>query len=140
MLTIAMDQYEDLGLTDNAVEVWKSAAKRARSSYLLWTNYTDLLVYALPSLPAIKCTHAHRLQYRKLKQYDEARAIFSDVHKKKLDWPEAVWEAWISFEHLYGSVEDIESCLEKVEKARVQVNFYRARVRSWPFLPGLATG
>ena len=69
--------------------------------------------------------------YRKLKQYDEARAIFLDVHKKKLDWPEAVWEAWISLEHLYGSVDDIDSCLEKVEKARVQVNFYRARVRSW---------
>ncbi|KAJ2935129.1 hypothetical protein H1R20_g1982, partial [Candolleomyces eurysporus] len=112
--------YEDLGLTDSAVEVWKSATKKARSSYLLWTYYTDLLV--------------------KLKQYDEARAIFVDVHKKKLDWPEAVWEAWISFEHLYGSVDDIDSCLEKVEKARVQVNFYRARDAAQAYEAAQAAG
>ncbi|KAF5338939.1 hypothetical protein D9611_008706 [Ephemerocybe angulata] len=99
--------YEDLQLIDNAVEVWQEAAKRSRFSYNLWISYTDLLT--------------------KHKQYDQARAVFADIHKKKLDWPEVIWEAWSSFEHLYGSVEDIDSALDKIEKARNQVNFYRAR-------------
>jgi hypothetical protein len=45
-----------------------------------------------------------------------------------LDWPEAVWEAWVSFEQLYGSVDDLETCLDKVEQAQIQVNNQRMRV------------
>lgn len=48
---------------------------------------------------------------------------------KNLDWPEPIWEAWISFENTYGSVQEIEECLDRVERARNQVNKRRARVR-----------
>jgi hypothetical protein len=47
---------------------------------------------------------------------------------KNLDWPEAVWEAWISFEHLHGTVEQVDACLDKLEKAQYQVNTRRAKV------------
>lgn len=47
---------------------------------------------------------------------------------KNLDWPEAIWEAWISFEHLHGSVDQVNACLDKVEKAQYQVNVRRAKV------------
>jgi squamous cell carcinoma antigen recognized by T-cells 3 len=47
---------------------------------------------------------------------------------KNLDWPEAIWEAWILFEHLHGSVELVDACLDKVEKAQYQVNIRRAKV------------
>jgi hypothetical protein len=49
---------------------------------------------------------------------------------KNLDWPEAIWEAWISFEHLYGSVDEIDACLDRVEKAQYQVNARRAKASS----------
>lgn len=49
---------------------------------------------------------------------------------KNLDWPEAIWEAWIAFEHLRGSVEDLDACLDKIEKAQYQVNSRRAKVIS----------
>ena len=66
--------------------------------------------------------------HRKNGNFNEARKVFLDVHAKNLDWPEAVWEAWISFEHLHGSVELVDACLDKVEKAQYQVNVRRAKV------------
>ena len=47
---------------------------------------------------------------------------------KNLDWPEAIWEAWLSFEHLHGSVDEVDACLDKIEKAQYQVNARRAKV------------
>ena len=65
---------------------------------------------------------------RKNGNFNEARKVFSDVHVKNLDWPEAIWESWILFEHLHGSVEQVDACLDKVEKAQYQVNVRRAKV------------
>ena len=45
-----------------------------------------------------------------------------------LDWPEAVWQAWITFEQLHGSVAQLEDCLDRVNKARDQTNARRAKV------------
>lgn len=56
-----------------------------------------------------------------------ARTVFSDLVYKNLDWPEAIWESWIAFEHQYGSVEELEACLDKVEKAQAQINMRRAK-------------
>ncbi len=47
---------------------------------------------------------------------------------KNIDWPEAVWEAWSLFEHTYGSVDQVEACLDKIESAQFQVNAKRAKV------------
>lgn len=51
-----------------------------------------------------------------------------DIHTKQIDWPEAIWDAWALFEHLHGSVTDIENCLNKIEKAQYQTNIRRAKV------------
>ncbi|KAG5646531.1 hypothetical protein DXG03_003298 [Asterophora parasitica] len=99
--------YHSSSLHDSATTVWESAAKFYRTSYIAWTSYTDSLV--------------------KYQQYDKARKVFSDIHMKNLDWPEAVWEAWIAFEHLHGSVEELDTCLDKVEKAQYQVNARRVK-------------
>ena len=64
---------------------------------------------------------------RRQKHYHEARTVFSDLVYKNLDWPEAIWEGWIAFEHQYGSVEELETCLDKVEKAQAHVNLRRAK-------------
>ena len=59
--------------------------------------------------------------------YDDARKTFRDIASKNLDWPEAIWEAWISFEQLHGTVDQIEEALDRVERAQVQVNNKRAK-------------
>ena len=61
--------------------------------------------------------------------YADARKVFRDIAMKNLDWPEAVWEAWISFEQLHGSVEQLEDALDRIERAQTQVNNRRAKVR-----------
>ncbi|KAH7914268.1 hypothetical protein BJ138DRAFT_1177428 [Hygrophoropsis aurantiaca] len=94
-------------LPESAIAVWQSTAKHNKTSYVAWTAYTDVLI--------------------KTESYDLARTTFQDIAMKNIDWPEAIWEAWIAFEHLYGSVESIEAALDKVERARYQVNARRAR-------------
>ena len=61
--------------------------------------------------------------------HDQVRAVFEDIYKKQLDWPELIWELWMSFEHLHGTVDQVDECLDKIEKAQVQVNVRRAKVR-----------
>ncbi|KDQ62555.1 hypothetical protein JAAARDRAFT_121734 [Jaapia argillacea MUCL 33604] len=95
------------GLPEKAIAIWQATAKHCKTSYLAWISYTDILI--------------------KHDQHAQARAIFKDIHSKNLDWPEAIWEAWLSFEHLYGSVQDIEDCMDKVERAKTLVNIRRAR-------------
>lgn len=48
---------------------------------------------------------------------------------KNLDWPEAIWDAWISFEQLHGSVIELEDALDRIQRAQTQVNNRRAKVR-----------
>lgn len=66
---------------------------------------------------------------RKQEKYDETRTVFKDVSTKNIDWPEAIWEAWLTFENLHGSVEDIHTCMDRIERAQQQVNFRRAKVK-----------
>ncbi|KAF5315056.1 hypothetical protein D9619_007334 [Psilocybe cf. subviscida] len=99
--------YESTGLVESVFEIWKAASKHSKSSYQVWLNYTDALI--------------------KHQRYADARKVFTDIHTKNLDWPEVVWEAWTAFEHLHGSVDDIEFCLDKIEGAQYQTNMRRAK-------------
>ncbi|CAK5284383.1 unnamed protein product [Mycena citricolor] len=99
--------YSSSSMEDSAIQVWEAATKKYKSSYNAWILYTDTLI--------------------KHNRFDEARKAFIDVHSKNLDWPEAVWEAWLSFEHLHGTVEQIDECGDKIEKAQIFVNTKRAK-------------
>lgn len=61
-------------------------------------------------------------------QHDAARSCFQDVSTKNLDYPEALWDAWLSFEHAHGSLTSLEEALARVERARSQVEARRMRV------------
>ncbi|OBZ68772.1 hypothetical protein A0H81_11060 [Grifola frondosa] len=63
----------------------------------------------------------------KQRMYDDARKVFRDIAMKNLDWPEAIWEAWVTFEQLHGTVEGIDDCLDRIERAQLQVNARRAK-------------
>ncbi|KAJ3764333.1 hypothetical protein EV360DRAFT_77444 [Lentinula raphanica] len=99
--------YRFAGVPESSIAVWQAATKHYKNSYLAWNSYTDCLI--------------------KTDRHDEARKVFSDIAAKNIDWPEAVWEAWSLFEHFHGSVEQIDTCLDKTEKARYQVNVRRAK-------------
>ncbi len=76
-------------------------------------------------------SHARRVLTERCSRqhlYDDARRVFRDIAHKNIDWPEAIWEAWVSFEQLHGSVEQIEDALDRIERARTQVNNRRAKV------------
>ncbi|KAJ6619546.1 hypothetical protein B0H10DRAFT_2367855 [Mycena sp. CBHHK59/15] len=99
--------YLNANLVDSVIEVWHSAAKHHKTSYNTWTCYTDALI--------------------KNGQHNTARTTFVDLHLKNLDWPEAIWESWLAFEHLHGSVQQIDACGDKIEKAQYIVNTRRAK-------------
>jgi len=112
-------------MPDSAIAVWQKAAKYYKTSYLVWMSYTDVLMcVAFFCFKDIVDQSFHSKQDR----HDEARAVFKDLCMKNLDWPEAIWEAWISFEHLFGSVQEVDACLDKIERAQYQVNMRRAKV------------
>ncbi|KAI8978842.1 RNA-binding protein Prp24 [Trametes punicea] len=94
-------------LQANALVLWEDTARHYKTSYLAWTSYTDVLI--------------------KQHMFEDARKVFRDIAMKNLDWPEAIWEAWITFEQLYGTVEEIEDALDRIERAQTQVNNRRAK-------------
>ncbi|KAF7346103.1 ATP-dependent DNA helicase PIF1 [Mycena sanguinolenta] len=99
--------YLKADMTDSAIEVWSAATIHYKTSYTAWISYTDELI--------------------KNGQYEKARKTFEDVCRKKMDWSEAIWEAWRAFEYLHGSVQQIDECGDKIEKAQYQVNSQRAK-------------
>jgi squamous cell carcinoma antigen recognized by T-cells 3 len=97
-------------MPEAALQVWEAATKHYKNSYVVWTTYTDLLV--------------------RQNQYDKARSIFNDLSMKNLDWPEAIWEAWLGMEHLHGSLSQLQACMDKIERAQGAVNARRIKASS----------
>lgn len=64
--------------------------------------------------------------------YEDARRVFKDLCMKHLDWPEAMWDAWLAFEQLHGSIEELEHAMDKVEFAQGQTNLRRQKVSKPP--------
>lgn len=46
---------------------------------------------------------------------------------KKIDWPEAIIDSWLSFELLHGSLEQQQECFDKVERVQAQINAKRIK-------------
>ncbi|KZT09316.1 RNA-binding protein Prp24 [Laetiporus sulphureus 93-53] len=94
-------------LAEHALILWEDTTKHYKTSYLAWTSYTEVLI--------------------KQNLYEDARRVFQDICMKSLDWPEAMWDAWINFEQLYGTVDEIDLCLDKIQYAQAQTNARRAK-------------
>lgn len=91
----------------------------ARCNQVLWQ--------VLPRLVGLRqSSHVSSLQFFFLTQYPNpdspscsqekqistARKVLKDLSQRKgIDWPEAIWERWISLEHLFGRNEDVQKCL-----------------------------
>ncbi|KIJ64460.1 hypothetical protein HYDPIDRAFT_111787 [Hydnomerulius pinastri MD-312] len=92
---------------DAAIQLWASTAAHYKSSWAGWVAYTDVLIR----------TDHHAL----------ARSTFLEMSTKNLDYPEALWDAWLNFEHAHGSLESIEDAMGRIERARGQVEARRMR-------------
>ncbi|KAJ7600967.1 hypothetical protein C8J56DRAFT_813965 [Mycena floridula] len=99
--------YRSAGLEDNTIQALQEAAKHYKTSYFAWTTYADAVV--------------------RKENYTKARAIYKDVSSRNTDWPEAIWEAWLTFEHLHGSVAEVDKCLDQIEQLQFKVNAQRAK-------------
>jgi hypothetical protein len=101
------DIYLKFDMNTKAIALWKTTAKHFKTSYLAWTSFTDTLI--------------------RTKRFGQARSVFGGLVFDTLDWPEAIWEEWLLFEHRHGSVQQLEVCLDKIERAQNQVNAQRAQ-------------
>lgn len=52
---------------------------------------------------------------------------------KNLDWPEMLWDAWLQFEHVHGSVDDVEDCIARIRGLGERLAARRAKVRRRAF-------
>lgn len=87
------------GLADEAIEVWESASKYYKTKYNVWTEYTSFLTL-------------------RLQQYDKARAVYKNAStpSRSIDYPQAVWSAWVAFEEIHGTVDQLEHAIKRVRK------------------------
>ncbi|KAI9464990.1 hypothetical protein BJY52DRAFT_1247790 [Lactarius psammicola] len=99
--------HQELEQSDEATKVWADAAKHYKTAYIPWFEYTSSL--------------------ERQGDYNEARKVFTKVAKSPLEWPEMLWEAWLSFEHSHGSAKEVQNALDVVERARTQVEARRAK-------------
>lgn len=47
---------------------------------------------------------------------DHARALYADGAARRLDYPEYLLDAWLTFEHQYGDLQSIEEAMERIRK------------------------
>ena len=66
-----------------------------------------------------------KVKDRTLDRHDEARSIYSGLDFKRIDWPEAIIDSWLSFEQLHGDLEQTYECIDKVERVQAQINAKR---------------
>ncbi|KAH9065212.1 hypothetical protein EDB87DRAFT_1594447 [Lactarius vividus] len=99
--------HHELEQSDEATKVWADAAKHYKTAYIPWLEYTSAL--------------------ERQGNYNETRKVFTKVAKSPLEWPEMLWEAWLSFEHSHGSAKEVQNALDIVERARTQVEARRAK-------------
>ncbi|KAG9040601.1 Splicing factor [Tulasnella sp. UAMH 9824] len=87
------------GLADEAIEVWESASKFYKTKYNVWTEYTSFLTL-------------------RLQQYDKARTVYKNAStpSRSIDYPQAIWTAWVAFEEIHGTVDQLEHAIKRVRK------------------------
>lgn len=87
------------GLADEAIEVWESASKFYKTKYYVWTEYASFLT-------------------QRLQQYEKARTVYKSAStpSRTIDYPQAIWNAWVAFEEIHGTVDQLEHALKRVRK------------------------
>lgn len=65
------------------------------------------------------CLNSDCQSCSKTKQISSARKVLKELSQRKgIDWPEAIWERWVSLEHLFGRNDDVQKCLAVIAVQR----------------------
>ncbi|KAG8984483.1 Splicing factor [Tulasnella sp. JGI-2019a] len=101
-----LDQFDH---QDAAIAVWESASKFYKNKYYVWTEHAAFL------------THFGDAQ--------RARKVFKDAATptRNLDYPQALWTAWIAYEERWGTVEQLEYAIARVRKMTEELGKKAAR-------------
>jgi hypothetical protein len=66
---------------------------------------------------------------RKHEDVEAARKLFANGTKKRLDYPEYLFESWVAFEHRDGTLASLEKALSIVKHEMKFVSVRRQKVR-----------
>jgi len=68
-----------------------------------------------------------------LKNYEQAREVYQNAcnPSRNLDYPQAVWEAWISFEEYHGTASQLNHAKARVKKMGEALAKKIAQVRGY---------
>ncbi|KZT61784.1 hypothetical protein CALCODRAFT_490685 [Calocera cornea HHB12733] len=85
-------------IMETARKVWGGAVKQYANSYIAWSLYAQFI-------------------WQDLRDPDRARRIYKEAAaRNQLDWPEAIFDAWIDFEHRFGTVDEVETAMIRVKQ------------------------
>jgi hypothetical protein len=68
--------------------------------------------------------------YRRRGDLTRAREYYKKSSNIKLDYPEYLLEAWLTFEHHFGGLDDLEYAISKVNNLMKGISARRKRVSS----------
>jgi len=99
--------YEHHDREDDAAKVWQKATKQYRNASSPWIS-------------AAEC-EARRGDLTRAREY------YKKSSNIKLDYPEYLLEAWLTFEHHFGTLDDVEYAISKVNNLMKGINARRKR-------------
>lgn len=118
-----------------ALSVWEQAVKHYKKHWHVWTSFIDFLVY-VPTDP-LCASHVTEgvikiqlIPRNTVKDFPRTRKAFKEFSGSHLavDYPEAVYDAWISFEERWGGQKELHDALTRVKKLGDALADKRARV------------
>ncbi|KNE89422.1 hypothetical protein PSTG_17121 [Puccinia striiformis f. sp. tritici PST-78] len=99
--------YEHHDREDDAAKVWQKATKQYRNASAPWISAADC--------------EARRGELTRAREY------YKKASNIKLDYPEYLLEAWITFEHHFGTLDDLEYAISKVNNIMKGISSRRKR-------------
>lgn len=136
-LYVLSAQFERFGQLDEAALIWEGLSKTHSTSYLVWIEWSEFETCVKPSPHRLSfpftdsCPNPHFLAWtRRRPAVPRARTVFEKALRKPaaLDWPEAVFSAYIAFEEMYGTLDTLDQVRELVETAQTAVAAKRHKV------------
>lgn len=113
--------------------VWEDVSKQHPKVYRVWTAYADFLmcafIHAALLMPTLILLYMIDLHSRH-QEHNKARSILKiAANRQGFDWPEAIWDLWISFETRYGSIESLMTARNKIAELTEALTKKRMEVR-----------
>lgn len=98
-----------------------------KGNEMAWLGYAELQMSVI-LLSILRSPVSLLLLKRRRNDMEGARSVFERASKLHFQYPEYIFEAFIAFEHEYGSVEEFETTERQIRKQMKGVMNKRMRV------------